>query len=47
VQDEKTPLAAKPEQLGAYTWGKVAAEQLVAKAHAAGAIDARIVRPGR
>lgn len=46
VQDERTPLARHPEHLGAYTWGKVLAEQLVTAAHEAGTIVARIVRPG-
>jgi predicted dehydrogenase/nucleoside-diphosphate-sugar epimerase len=46
VQDERTPLAAHSERLGAYTWGKVVEEQLVAAAHAAGTVEARIVRPG-
>lgn len=46
IQDEQTPLAAHSERLGAYTWGKVLEEQLVAAAHKAGTIEARIVRPG-
>jgi predicted dehydrogenase/nucleoside-diphosphate-sugar epimerase len=46
VQDEQTPLAKRPERLGAYTWGKVVAEQLVVAAHQAGTVEARIVRPG-
>jgi predicted dehydrogenase/nucleoside-diphosphate-sugar epimerase len=44
-QDERTPLAKQPERLGAYTWGKCLAEQLVTDAHAAGTVEARIVRP--
>jgi predicted dehydrogenase/nucleoside-diphosphate-sugar epimerase len=44
-QDEHTPLARRAGDLGPYTWGKVVAEQLVAAAHAAGTVDARIVRP--
>ena len=44
-QDERTPLAQRPERLGAYTWGKCVAEQLVAAAHEAGTVEARIVRP--
>jgi len=46
VQDEQTSLAKRPERLGAYTWGKVVAEQLVVAAHQAGTVEARIVRPG-
>jgi predicted dehydrogenase/nucleoside-diphosphate-sugar epimerase len=46
VQDEQTPLAKQSERLGAYTWGKVVAEQLVSAAHEAGTVEARIVRPG-
>lgn len=44
-QDESTPLATNPERLGAYTWGKCAAEEIVAAAHGRGEITARIVRP--
>jgi nucleoside-diphosphate-sugar epimerase len=44
-QDEKTPLAANAERLGPYTWGKCAAEALVAAAHARHDIAASIVRP--
>ena len=44
-QDERTPLAKQSERLGAYTWGKCVAEQLVAAAHEAGTVEARIVRP--
>src|SRR6185369_5141980 len=45
VQTETTPLASDPERLGPYTWGKVAAEELVAAAHARGEIQTHIVRP--
>ncbi len=45
-QDERTPVASKSETLGPYTWGKCTAEQVVTAAQRAGAIDARIVRPG-
>src|SRR5258708_36413116 len=31
-QNEQTPLASRAERLGAYTWGKCAAEELVAAA---------------
>src|SRR5260370_15660570 len=42
-QNEQTPLASRAERLGAYTWGKCAAEELVA---AAGRdLQVRIVRP--
>jgi predicted dehydrogenase/nucleoside-diphosphate-sugar epimerase len=44
-QGEQTPLADRPERLGPYTWGKCAAEQLVADAQARGEIEARIIRP--
>jgi len=44
-QGEQTPLAKRPERLGPYTWGKCAAEQLVADAQARGEIEARIIRP--
>jgi len=44
-QNEQTPLAAGAERLGPYTWGKCAAEELVAAAHARHDIEARIVRP--
>ena len=44
-QDEGTPLAARPERLGAYTWGKCAAEDLVAAAVGRQEIHARIIRP--
>jgi predicted dehydrogenase/nucleoside-diphosphate-sugar epimerase len=44
-QTEQTPLAGRPERLGPYTWGKCAAEQLVAAAHARQEIQARIIRP--
>jgi predicted dehydrogenase/nucleoside-diphosphate-sugar epimerase len=46
LQTERTPLAARPERLGPYTWGKCAAEELVAASHARREIEARIVRPG-
>jgi len=45
LQTEATPLAANAERLGPYTWGKVAAEELVAAAHAQREIEAHIVRP--
>ncbi|HEV8304138.1 MAG TPA: Gfo/Idh/MocA family oxidoreductase [Gemmatimonadales bacterium] len=45
-QGEHTPRAARAERLGAYTWGKCAAEELVAAAQARGEIQARIIRPG-
>jgi nucleoside-diphosphate-sugar epimerase len=45
VQTEATPLATDAERLGPYTWGKVAAEDLVAAAHARGEIQTHIVRP--
>jgi nucleoside-diphosphate-sugar epimerase len=44
-QTEQTPLAARPERLGPYTWGKCAAEELVAAAQGQGEIEARIIRP--
>jgi predicted dehydrogenase/nucleoside-diphosphate-sugar epimerase len=44
-QTEETPLAANAERLGPYTWGKCAAEEVVAAAHARQEIVARIVRP--
>ena len=44
-QTESTPRASSPERLGPYTWGKCAAEELVAAAQARGEIHARIVRP--
>jgi len=44
-QSERTPLAERPERLGAYTWGKCAAEALVAAAAERQEIQARIVRP--
>ena len=44
-QTERTPLAARPERLGPYTWGKCAAEELVAAAQARQEIQAWIVRP--
>ncbi len=44
-QTERTPRAARPERLGPYTWGKCAAEELVASAHARCEIEARIIRP--
>jgi predicted dehydrogenase/nucleoside-diphosphate-sugar epimerase len=44
-QTEETPLAANAERLGPYTWGKCAAEEVVAAAHARREIVARIVRP--
>jgi predicted dehydrogenase/nucleoside-diphosphate-sugar epimerase len=44
-QTERTPLAARPERLGAYTWGKCAAEELVAAAVERREIQARIIRP--
>ena len=45
VQTEATPLATHAERLGPYTWGKVAAEELVAGAHTRREVQARIVRP--
>jgi predicted dehydrogenase/nucleoside-diphosphate-sugar epimerase len=44
-QAEETRLATNSERLGPYTWGKCAAEQLVAEAHARQEVVARIVRP--
>jgi nucleoside-diphosphate-sugar epimerase/predicted dehydrogenase len=44
-QAEKTPLAASPERLGPYTWGKCAAEELVTAAQQRGELEARIIRP--
>jgi predicted dehydrogenase/nucleoside-diphosphate-sugar epimerase len=44
-QTEGTPLAAHPDPLGPYTWGKCAAEELVAAAHARHEVQARIIRP--
>jgi predicted dehydrogenase/nucleoside-diphosphate-sugar epimerase len=44
-QDEATPLAANAQRLGPYTWGKCAAEEIVAAAHAGGEVSARIIRP--
>jgi nucleoside-diphosphate-sugar epimerase len=44
-QNERTPLATNAERLGPYTWGKCAAEEVVAAAHARDEISARIVRP--
>jgi len=44
-QAEETPLAASPERLGPYTWGKWAAEELVAAAQRRGEVQARIIRP--
>ncbi len=44
-QTEQTPLAARPDLLGPYTWGKCAAEEVVAAAVARGEIDVRILRP--
>lgn len=44
-QTEHTPLADRPERLGAYTWGKTVAEELVAAAVQRGEIEARIIRP--
>jgi nucleoside-diphosphate-sugar epimerase len=44
-QTEHTPLAARPDLLGAYTWGKTVAEELVTAAAARGEIEARILRP--
>src|SRR2546427_1059631 len=44
-QAEQTPLPTDPQKLGAYTWGKCAAETLVAAAQRNGDIEARIVRP--
>jgi len=44
-QTEQTPLADHPERLGAYTWGKCAAELLVAAAVSRREIQARIIRP--
>ena len=45
-QTEQTPIATGAKRLGPYTWGKCAAEELVATAHARGDIEARIIRPG-
>jgi predicted dehydrogenase/nucleoside-diphosphate-sugar epimerase len=45
IQDERTPLAARPEPLGAYTWGKCAAEEVVTEAERRGEVEARIIRP--
>ena len=44
-QSERTPLAANAGRLGPYTWGKCAAEEVVAAADTRGEISARIVRP--
>ena len=44
-QTEQTPVADAAERLGPYTWGKCGAERLVAAAHAADEIEARIIRP--
>ena len=44
-QTEQTPLAARAERLGPYTWGKCVAEELVAAADERGEIQARILRP--
>ena len=44
-QTEGTPLAARPERLGPYTWGKCGAEELVTAAQARQEIEARIIRP--
>jgi predicted dehydrogenase/nucleoside-diphosphate-sugar epimerase len=44
-QSEATPLATGADTLGPYTWGKVAAEELVAAAHARREIQAHIIRP--
>jgi predicted dehydrogenase/nucleoside-diphosphate-sugar epimerase len=45
-QSEQTPLPNHAERLGAYTWGKCVAEELVAAADARQEIQARIIRPG-
>jgi predicted dehydrogenase/nucleoside-diphosphate-sugar epimerase len=44
-QAEQTPRAARSERLGPYTWGKCAAEELVAAAQAREEIQVRIIRP--
>lgn len=44
-QDEQTPVAHAPRNLGAYTWGKCLAEECVVQAQEAGGVDARIFRP--
>jgi predicted dehydrogenase/nucleoside-diphosphate-sugar epimerase len=44
-QDERTPVARAPRNLGAYTWGKCLAEDCVTEAQGAGRVDARILRP--
>jgi predicted dehydrogenase/nucleoside-diphosphate-sugar epimerase len=44
-QTEQTPGAAHSERLGPYTWGKCAAEVLVAAAHEQQEIQVRIIRP--
>jgi predicted dehydrogenase/nucleoside-diphosphate-sugar epimerase len=44
-QTERTPLADRADRLGPYTWGKCAAELLVAAAHQRQEIEARIIRP--
>jgi predicted dehydrogenase/nucleoside-diphosphate-sugar epimerase len=42
-QTERTPVADRAERLGPYTWGKCAAEELVAAA--AHGVELRIIRP--
>ena len=44
-QAEQTPLAASPERLGPYTWGKCAAEEIVTAAQRRGEVQVRIIRP--
>jgi len=44
-QSESTPLAARAERLGPYTWGKCAAEQLVAAEADEHNVHVRIIRP--
>jgi predicted dehydrogenase/nucleoside-diphosphate-sugar epimerase len=44
-QDESTPIAANPRKLGAYTWGKTLAENVVAEQIGTAGVAARIIRP--
>jgi len=44
-QDESSPIAVNPRKLGAYTWGKTLAENVVAEQAGSAGVTARIIRP--
>jgi predicted dehydrogenase/nucleoside-diphosphate-sugar epimerase len=45
VQDERTPMAAEPRKLGAYTWGKCVSEGVMLQRATLAGIKVRTIRP--